>query len=263
MKRIRTAAAAAVALAAVACEGGGIGGGPGTGTETGNPDLQMTVTAYSSNKQAIELARSGAPTPESPVVIDKALMGIEVLTLLRGDQCAATEIPEAEDEELENKEVIDLTGAFTVPAREVSPDDRFCGVFVELEDGEEMQHPRAAELGEARLLIEGRRANGDRFVLQSENVREMVLRTGDAAFTVGGEGETLYLAFDVARWFEGLDLDGASASGGVVRIDEDNNAGLLARFEAQLAGGAAVYGECGEDHGDDFANACTTEFDHH
>jgi hypothetical protein len=62
------------------------------------------------------------------------------------------------------------------------------------------------------------------------------------------ETRSLLVAFDVARWFETVDLSTATVGGdGAIRIDLSNNAGLLTAFESGVSGSASLYGDVNRD----------------
>jgi hypothetical protein len=64
---------------------------------------------------------------------------------------------------------------------------------------------------------------------------ELELRSMGAPLDLSGDDEVWILAFDVARWLEGIDLSSATPTPeGEIRIDADTEPELLQRFDDNL-----------------------------
>ena len=60
-------------------------------------------------------------------------------------------------------------------------------------------------------------------------------------------GAYLALGFDLATWFDGVDVDGASVTDGVALIDDETNPSALAAFDANTPSAVALYVDADRD----------------
>jgi hypothetical protein len=69
----------------------------------------------------------------------------------------------------------------------------------------------------------------------SQAEHELEIFSAGSTFTVDELTNRLLLSFDVARWFEGLDLDALTVSpDGTVRVSLFDNPDALATFDARV-----------------------------
>jgi hypothetical protein len=98
------------------------------------------------------------------------------------------------------------------------------------------------ELLDASILLQGRRADGTRFVLRSERGDEMRLDARNGSFTVDDLTSALFVTFDVQDLFDGIDIDGAEVGGdNTIRIEDGENDDLLSIFDDNLADAAKLF----------------------
>lgn len=77
--------------------------------------------------------------------------------------------------------------------------------------------------------------DGIPFVLRSDRSDELRLDAVDGAFPIDATTHALFVAFDGAGLFAGVDLDAAAVGDdGVIRIEDGSNDALLSAFEANL-----------------------------
>lgn len=228
------------------------------GTETGNPDLQlrMQLAAYTSDPDAVAL-----PTPQAlstGVLVSRAIIGVEEIELVRPRPDGSCD-PYAEGKDIDTFFTADLVRGRPLPEVTLASGESFCAVYLELDDAEEL--PTGTEhrelLGDARLHVEGSRADGTPFVLRSEAVRELAF-VHPSPRTFRGD-ELFLVAFDVARWFAEIDLDAlVPEDDGTIRIDERRNTAALRQFEAALA---ASLGACVDPDDDGRIERCEWDDD--
>lgn len=97
------------------------------------------------------------------------------------------------------------------------------------------------ELVGASILLEGRRADGTRFVLRSERGDELRMDARDGAFTVDDLTSALFVTFDVQDLFDGVDIDAAELENGTIRIEDGSNEDLLVVFDNNLVDAAKLF----------------------
>jgi hypothetical protein len=226
---------AAVALVAVLATGC-------FGTETGNPPAraQLALLATSSDPDRVAL---GASAP-GRTVVTAAWVSVDAVRLSRAEVC---DIPGEREVDVSGARVVDLTGG----AGSVVPFDAdatyYCRLRVPLRRAREpLAEGAPPGLADAAVLVSGARRDGVPFTFVSRQERTLDLRSRDAPFalgdgTPGAPGAALALAFDVAAWLEGVDLDALEPEGGAVVIDDRSHRAALDRFEQNVTAALRLY----------------------
>jgi len=112
----------------------------------------------------------------------------------------------------------------------------YCGLEVELERaGRNVPDGAPAELRRNTLVVTGRTPTGTPFVVVTQEEFELEVTSLTTHFTVDELTSHLLLSFDVARWFETLDLDALTPSDdGVIHVNLTENTPTLLLFEANV-----------------------------
>ncbi len=102
--------------------------------------------------------------------------------------------------------------------------------------------PVPPELGGATVLVTGDRGDGTPFVIRSARVDAMVLDSLELQVLIPVADLDMFIDFDGDRLLLSLDLGTAVVDpDGVIRIETGSNDTLLALFERDLHGAAALY----------------------
>ncbi len=224
----------------------GCGDGAVSGTKIGNPTatVQMRTTAWSSDENVATIPQAQALT--TGVVVTRAILGIEEIRLIEALPDGTCPLSD-DGPEIERAFTTDLIRGDDLVPITVAKATRFCQVRFKLEEGEDLVgSEHGTLLGEAEILVEGARQDGTPFELRSREIGDIRIGDGFTSFSFDQDEVRWNLAFDVARWFVNVDLDGGIPSGGTIRIDEDNNRGLLEQFEDAVERGANA---CEDDEG--------------
>jgi hypothetical protein len=116
----------------------------------------------------------------------------------------------------------------------------YCGMRLAIAPSPADDPPELASLG---LYVRGTRSDGLAFEIRSTLSLDVeLLASSGAAF-----GQHLAVGFDLAAWFAGVDVDGASPTDGVVLIDASSNTDVLSAFEANSASAVALYVDADRD----------------
>jgi hypothetical protein len=197
-------------------------------TETGNPplDATMTVTGRSTEPLIASIRSDGGR-----VRVDAAWVVLGDVRFVMADVCDA---PEAGHVDVPGPTFADVTAPAPFVVRfELAP-DAYCRVRVPLARALDPlpSGPPAAILDRA-ILVEGRRDDGVPFSVASRVTPEIDVRSRTAPFRLDDGGRSLHLAFDVARWFDGVDLDAAVIGGdGRIRVEDGTNDEILDAIES-------------------------------
>ena len=97
------------------------------------------------------------------------------------------------------------------------------------------------ELVGLAVLVRGTRSDDVPFELRSKLPQTFKLYGTEAL------GAFLALGFDLATWFDGVNVDGASVTDGVALIDDQTNPSALAAFDANTPGAVALYVDADRD----------------
>lgn len=123
---------------------------------------------------------------------------------------------------------------------------RYCALDLTLRRSKGKATGAPEELRGASIVIHGRRTDGVRVVIRSRLDTSPELKARNAEGFATSETSTRWiLAVDVARWMTDLDLSLADVTGDArqreIRIDEQRNTDLLARFQGNVAAGLELY----------------------
>lgn len=215
----------------VACTGG---------TETGNPVVAGTLSysGYSSEPDRIGVGEGGdvATIEQAWFALDRVAISkqgcdqgrgqdFEVPALGLGDHAAGAHVSTAYEAE---------AGAF-------------CHVelpFVPVADDAESG---PAELRGHSLLIVGQLADGTALSILSDAQPSVVLEADADGFVLETGLSDALVAFDFARWLEGIDFAQAERIDDTIVISAESNAALLEQVEANLAAGIVLYRDADAD----------------
>src|SRR5579871_4215247 len=190
-------------LGAVGCEGG---------TETGNPPFlaKLSYAAYSSRPETVAIDAAGVPFDVSALWVT-----IGDLRFVVSGTCG-TPHPDARSAPglgTDNRAV-----AAPKTANFAMYEGNYCEVDVPFEAAPASLPASApAELAGNALMIEGVLANGTTISILGD-APSIVLAPSAAGFAMHDSEPNVLVAFDVARWFEGIDFSGAMEQGSVVQV---------------------------------------------
>lgn len=223
-----------------------MGNGTETGnpkaTETGNPKLptRLAPGGWSSDPSRVSAGPGGA------IEVHAAWLWVESIHFRRGEACE----PEADDDDAPadlDATLLEVVGGDALTLR--LPATRYCGVAIELEAAE--APPEAPpELDPSALVVEGALADGTPFRVLSEGSASWTL---DGAFDLTRKDHALVLGFDVAGWFDGVDVASLPLEDGVLLLDDDTESDLLASFEDNLDASPALFADTDDDGALDLA----------
>ncbi len=243
----QTALVGLFSLAVLAC----------TGTDVGNPVVDLDFSLHESEVAGGTVAREIWAGAVPGLTLDEAWVVVDRIRLREGSDCSG----QAEFE-LRGPYFVDLFGQGTLPAlRDIEvPGDQFCR-FEFRWDAEDMVPSNApSDLQGASLLMTGTRTDGTRFVLKSARNDEFRLDAKDNTFSLSDATGTLFVSFDAAFLFTGIDLLSAEVGGdGVIRIDKDNNSDLIDIFDTNLADAAKLFDDDNNDGELDQAESVESE----
>lgn len=191
-------------------------------TETGNPELEMSYRARTSAPASVSLDGAAAT-----VRVEEAWVNVEDVRFVQGTCDAAGEIE------------IDVPGlsadllADPAAVRFSAEEGDYCRVRVRLDRADVVPDGGPPDLEDASMVITGARSDGVPFTIVSRERPEADVRSRAEGFPLSDAHDRLVMAFDVAKWFEGLDLSAAEGDT-TVRVDDNNNEGLLEAFEANV-----------------------------
>lgn len=209
-----------------------------TGTDVGNPVVDMDFALYDSD-ESTAAAKSRLTVAPAGLIVDTAWVTVERIRLRPADDCEGG----ARDEFL-GPFVVDMLAPGPTPALtdlEVSAAS-YCRVEFRWDALRDEATGAPDELLNASILLQGRRADGTRFILRSERGDEMRLDARNGSFTVDDLTSALFVTFDVQDLFDGIDIDGADVGGNnTIRIEDGENDDLLAIFDDNLADAAKLF----------------------
>jgi hypothetical protein len=213
-----------------------------TATETGNPavPMQLALTAVSSTET---VALAGAAR-QGTLRVDEVWVVLGDLRFVQSDRC--DEGP-ARQADIEGPLTLELLSS-TQPLEFELEVTAYCRVRIPLERSDEPGRGVPAELEDHALLVRGVRVDGTPFAVRSRRTREADLRSRGEPFSVERGREALLLAFDVGRWLDGVDVEGAAVDDdGVVWIDDDRERDRLERFEENVEAAMELFRDLNED----------------
>lgn len=219
-------------LTALGCEG----------TETGNPfDGEMRADAHSSDPGQVAVGTGGA------VEVTEVWLSVDPAEMVPTADCddAASAFAIAPDYGTADHGVPGSTlAAFELPA------DDYCRMLLPfLPARAPLPAGAPAELEGASVVIRGRLVDPEvPFLLVAPIDRDVDLRGVDGHFALGPDSPALFLGFDVATWFDGVDLANADLDvGGTAIIDAVTNTDLLSAFEDNFDRGIELYRDADRD----------------
>jgi len=210
-------------LALVAC----------TGTDTGNPYQQtVVVDAHSSNTPEIAVA-----VDDGGAVVTRAWLSIDDLSLYHADVCGDTRALVPTASAADHAEPAALTVSASLEAAE------YCRLSLPFVAATAAQNPDLAGLS---IVIEGTTAAGTPFELTSDIEITVEFEPPSDAISLSPSFGGLFVGFDVASWFEGIDLDAGALTGSDLIIDSTSNSAILDVFENNLGSGVELYRDSNE-----------------
>ena len=122
---------------------------------------------------------------------------------------------------------------------------RYCSFEVQLRRTKGNTSNAPAELKGASIVVEGHRSDGVRFTIRSRLDALITLRATDLeGFAIHDTGARWVVGIDIARWLDGVELSDAATDGQrgkTVVIDEKSYPDLLAKFNANVDHGFALF----------------------
>ena len=194
------------------------------GTDTGNPPVTATLSARSGEPRVV-ISPSVAE-----VVIDEGWVSIRDARYVLGSAC----------DHASDSVVVDLAGDIVrgVPTR--LPEGAICGLHVSPGPAAALPLGAPEAFRDHTLLVRGTRSDGSPFELVSGETTgiDIVSTTDDVVLAMDGH---VLLAFDVARWLAGVDLD-------AIPLDMDGVARLgPGASSVGLGGSIALYRDVDRD----------------
>lgn len=197
--------------------------------------VELAIAGYSSSSS---VALGGASTA-GQVQIEHAYLSVRDLRFRPADGCdqagRATVVTGPLLAELVGRHSTGLDGPLSLPRT------RHCRVDVRLlrADG----GTGVASLEDHTVLLRGRRDDGVAIMIRSRrrDLIQLIARPPNG-FAVPARAR-LFLAVDLGRWMDGIDLSTlvpGRGRKGIIRIDERSHRELLRRFESNLASGLAL-----------------------
>ena len=207
-------------------------------TETGNPELDVQLRA-GANSSRDRVAVSSLPT----VTVESAWVILGDVRLVEGSACdTPDEIEHTAEGPFETNLLAEVPEVIHIPA--VGTD--YCRVRVRLDDANGLAAGPDG-LDDHSVYLSGTRGDGLPFVIRSRSGFEVDLRSRGEPFSLEVGAADLLLAFDLGTWLDGVDLDGATPTDGVVTVDEDHEPDLLDAFEDAVDAAMALLRDPGSD----------------
>jgi hypothetical protein len=214
-------------------------GGACAPTETGNPSLTPTtasLVAYSSQPGTISVGTT------SGARVDRIWISYSTIDLT---DCAGSPAESAV-----TGPIVEELAARPPASHELTTNlQSFCRVDIPLLlASAPLPTGAPLHLENSVLLVEAHRSDDVAVVIRSRAVRHFTLDASPEGVRLDDEPRELLIAFDVWRWFEALDLSGATISpDGSIQIDEASNPALLTAFETGLDQSASLHRDLDRD----------------
>ena len=135
---------------------------------------------------------------------------------------------------------IDLAGSPPALAFETSVPD-YCAVRVFIAPS---RTDEPSELADRAMVLRGSRSDDVPFEIRSDLELDIELRGPSGARF---DAHHFAVGFDLAIWFTGADVQGASETSGVALVDLSSNAAVLAAFEGNTSLAVALYEDADRD----------------
>jgi len=213
-------------------------------TETGNPqvDARLAVTVMTTDSELVSFEDDSGD-----LVVNSAWMVFGDLRFVSGeDDC---EDPAEADVTVDGPLVVDLIDMESVIDSFKLKSGEYCRIRLPMDRGAQLPPGAPGALDDAAIAIEARRSDGTPVYLTSRSTEDLELKSDDDdPLTVDEDNRHLLVAFDLAVWFDELDLDSAGAEpNGDILIDDDHNQELLDDFEDNIEDAMELFGDDDED----------------
>jgi len=205
--------------------------------------VEISFAGYSSNSSVA----LGGPSAAGQVQIETAYLSVQDLRFRPADACdqsaRAAVVAGPILTELVGRRTTGLDGPLSLART------RYCRVDVRLRraDG----GSGVASLPEQTVLVRGRRDDGVPFLIRTSRRESFQLLARDSkGFLLRDGRQRLFVAVDLGRWMEGIDLSAlvpGRGKSGIIRIDERSHRELLRRFEQNLRAGLALCRDLDDD----------------
>jgi len=197
--------------------------------------VTLTFALYSSTPDAIDA------TSSAKIRIDAVWIGLQDARLRPTTACKGADAKAVVAGSF-TVELVKRLATTTETKLEVA---RYCAFEVQLRRTKGRFAGAPSDLKNASIVVDGRRADGVAFTIRSRLDSTLTLRAVELeGFALSDAGARWIAGIDIARWFENLDLLEASADsprGRTVVIDEKSNPELLAKFNANVEQGFALF----------------------
>lgn len=208
------------------------------GTETGNPPFAGKVgyDAYSSVPTRVALrAAEQPPAAKAPIQVDAAWLVLGNVSFLGDGECTG-------QGELGHAKALgagDHVGTQAPPtAFELEP-AKLCGVRLPIAAGE-VPSSAPTELTGHSILLTGTR-DGKSFRIASQARAEVLLRSDGRDIALDDDHPAVLIGFDVAAWLDSIEWSSINSDAGTLIVDDEHNTAQLAKFEAKIAAGIALF----------------------
>jgi hypothetical protein len=208
-----------VALAVSAC------GGSEDGIPIDSTILTIALTATSTDESAVAVR-----SDEAALDIEEVGLSLSQLEIVPCDS-------EAAPLSVQNYPV-ELTVEPPAQANFESSVSEYCNLGATIEQSPDDGPPELAGLA---VLVRGTRSDDVPFEVRSTLPQIVKIRAAEPL------GAYLALGFDLATWFDGVDVEGASVTDGVALIDDETNPSALAAFDANTPSAVALYVDADRD----------------
>lgn len=240
-----------LAISSFAC-GGQLQGG----SEFGNPSkLSLSIIGYQSSLPQAATLQSLAV---NDLTVDSAQMVFGSIIFKPIADCIDTfEEEETDDILFEGPFIVDLLQTDTIEELENATvtSGIYCRIELRLKKLESNIMSDDLILGRS-VLITGNRADDTPFLVSLEVDEEFKLENESTGFTVGtiADATRLFIAFDLNRWFSGVDLDDPGVEVGsdgdglpLIMIDADHNTELQEQIIENLKLSSDLFEDKDED----------------
>jgi hypothetical protein len=217
---LRRALVLSSALSSVAC------GGSEEGLPIDSSILALALTAASTDESAVAVRSDAAALSVEEVGVAFRELAIT--------PCASDSAPIGREDY-----PVDLTALPAAQATFESGVSEYCSLSVVIEPYRADEPEQLSGLG---VFVRGTRSDGVPFEIHSALPQGATFASSEAFGTAH-----LALGFDLATWFDGVDVNGANVVDGAVLVDEATNPELLAAFEANTREAVALYDDADRD----------------
>ena len=218
-------------------------------TETGNPqtlvDLKIVgIDSSVSTKKQTKALPGGIDVTEARIVLKE----IEFKPLQSCQEEGNGEF------DFDGPFVVDLLNNTSTPDTETVQlvDDTYCKVKLKLAKLEIDEVPFGIDssdpIVESSVIIQGMRSDNTVFTVLIKQDDEFKIENEQDGFVVDSDtgANQFFIAFDLALWFDLVDMDGATIDGGQITIDEGNNTSLYEQIVDNIKTSAKLFEDINE-----------------